>query len=248
MTHTLDIAEEKTWPNKWLANAVPRDIEEPVELYQELDHPGTAHALACELRDGAMQRIDEGYTGCTAYHCCRPLRPESYREHGLWVTSEDRLRELAEECFGTLDGWETAFDRALSKPGAPHYVDGWYGGTVGLSFTPFNHYCKGSLFGGRMADALGEAGKRRWQEIQALTRPTVLVCRLPMDWITGEETDGGLLEDYARELLRAFMSRQVFGDPYESQRAIHVLADLPPENIIEIRSEAGRREVKGDTL
>ena len=32
MTQTLDIAEEKTWPNEWLANAVPPDIEEPGDL------------------------------------------------------------------------------------------------------------------------------------------------------------------------------------------------------------------------
>ena len=241
MSSLLDIADPSTWPDEWLGTSMPTDIADPVDLYQELDHPGTTHPVACRLRDAAIEGIGKRYPGCVAYHCCRPLHAESYLKHGLWVTSEERLRQHAEECFGMLDRWEDAFGRALNKPGAPHYVDGWYGGTVGLSFTPFNYYCNGSLFGGRMAEALGEDGKRRWEEIRANTEPTVLVCRLPMDWITGDKTGGDLLADYASELLRAFMSIHIFSDPYQSQRAIHVLADIPPENILEARTLAERQ-------
>ena len=236
MNALLDIANCATWPNEWLSQLFPADIGEPVELYWELDHPGTDNPLACQLRDGTVARIREGYTGCIAYHCCRPLRPESYLEQGLFVTSEERLRNHAEDYFGMIEGWAEAFERSMTARGAPHYVKDWYGGTVGLSFTPFNFYCQGSLFGGRMTEALGEEGKRRWAEVQAITRPTILVCQLPMDWIAGDRTEGDLLADYARELLRAFMSQSVFGEPYTSQRAIHVLADIPPELILEIRT------------
>ncbi len=237
MTNDLNIGDSSTWLNDWLAETMPVDITDPVGLYRELDHPETTDPLVCDLRDRTIQCITVHYGGCIAYHCCRPLQPGSYRQNGLWTTSEDRLRDLAKECYGMLDGWEAAFRCALTNFGLSHYLNDWYGGTVGLSFLPFEHYCSGSHFMEKMSYLLGEAGTRRWQELQAITMPLIISCRLPFNWIKGEETEGDLLAGYARELLRAYMSEHLFLEKYESQRAIHVLADIPPEFIIELPND-----------
>lgn len=66
--------------------------------------------------------------------------------------------------------------------------------------------------------------------------PLILVCRLPVNWILGDKTEGELLADYARELLRAYMSWCLSGKIYTSLRAIHVLSDIPPDFIIDLRT------------
>ena len=232
----LDIADHATWPTDWLSATVTSNILDPDGLYRELDHPHTDHALACDLCERTMLRIKAHYDGCVAYHCCRTAHPGTYLENGLWTTSHSRLRNLAKACYGKLDGWEDAFHRALNKPGYSHYLDDWYGGKVGLSYTPFLHYCHGSHFIEKMSDMLGGEGKRCWKAIQAQTTPLKLVCRLPMNWILGDRTEGDLLAGYARELLRAYMSWCLWGEIYKSLRAIHVLSDIPTDFIIDLRT------------
>ena len=237
----LDIANPDTWPAAELESLRDALLADPEVLYQELDHPATKHDVACELRCDMMRLLYNDYEEFTAYHSCRPLNPDLYLRHGLLVTTQGRLRQRAEEWFGCIPGWEDAFQPALNRPGKPHYVKQWYGGKVGLWFTPTPDYTGGSHFMGEMAEVLGDAGTARHAEILRLSTPTHVVCRLPKAWVWESQTEGILMADYAGELLRAFISREYFGSPYVSHRAIHVLVDIPPNQILELRTLEGKR-------
>jgi hypothetical protein len=234
MSNLLDIANPASWPEEVLG-LVNEEVtpENSDGILQELDCPGSNDPLATYLRKETADILRQG-SGFLAYHSCRPLNASCYREKGLLVTKTNRLRELTEKVYGEVPGWEVAFEGALNIKGIQHYVDDWYGGTVGLGFTSMPYYCKGSFFLREVADQLREDGKTQWQDYKSKSQPTILVCNLPLSWLSGEETDGELLADYASELLRACIIHRNGGE-YESSRAIHVCRDIPPEHIIEIR-------------
>lgn len=231
----LDIANSATWPTAELEAVRDTLIANPEVLYEELGSTKEDHDVACALRCDMMGVLYAGYSEFIAYHSCRPLSPDLYLQNGLLVTTEPHLYQRAEEWFGCIDGWKNAFQAALHRPGKPHYVDEWYGGKVGMWFTPTPDYTGGSHFMGEMAEVLGDAGAARVEEIRSQSQPTHVVCSLPHEWVWESQTEGILMAGYASELLRAYISQEHYCEPYVSKLAIHVLADVLPDQILELR-------------
>ena len=143
---------------------------------------------------------------------------------------------MVKKYVGNMIGWEDACEKAFNPDDIQDYLNDWYDGQAGLSFTPFKHYGeKGGHFLGNVFEQLGDAGRKRQREICKRTKPTLLVCELPLDWVLGSETEGDLLGAYVRELLRAEMEHVRGREPYQTISAIHLYKDLPPERIVDIR-------------
>ncbi|VGO19970.1 hypothetical protein [Pontiella sulfatireligans] len=183
-----------------------------------------------------VREIVNHISGFVAYHCCRPLSVQSYRDHGLLVRTDERLRAFAQKYVGDVSGWETACDEVLALYHGP-YRNHWYDNTAGLGFVPFESYAKsGSYFLCGIFERLGAMGKERKRELFENTKPVSIKCELPRAWVVGDETDGDLLGSYVEELLLSIIAhecgreREIF-----NPSAIHLLVDLPPDNILEIR-------------
>ena len=238
---SLDIVNPETWPEDVVRlvdgvvspfigneNAVNR-ISWNIETYDNSDR--AARLLRKKTREIVSQT-----PSFITYHCCRPLDIDCYRKQGLLVRTEERLLDLASKWVGDIDDWESACEKVFSVYRDPHR-SGFFKGQAGLSFIPFRHYGeKGCYFLNDVFAQLGAKGARRRKEIFEKTKPIVLVCELPLDWVLGPQTEGDLLGNYVGELLLAIIA-SMCGREYspENPRAIHLCRDLPPEKIIGIR-------------
>jgi len=237
----LDITNPETWPTE--VTQLVRDAIEPLhgdekalhDIYQKINNHDLTDNIVRMLTNETRESLSRSLS-FIAYHACRPLYINSYRRKGLLVRSDERLRYLAKECAGDIAGWNDACDAVLLDYKDPD-LGGWYENTVGLSFVPFKNYAnKGSYFLSDFFKKLGDMGSLCREEVLKNTKPTVLVCELPLNWVLGSQTEDDCLEDYVVELLHAIID-QVCGKErgLSNPPSIHLCIDLPPEKIIEIR-------------
>lgn len=238
---SLDITNPETWPPA--VTQLVRDAIEPLlgdkealgDICHKIDsHDRTDNIVRVLISE--TRKILSHIPSFIAYHTCRPLDINCYRKKGLLVRTDDRLRDIANKWVGDIPGWESACEKVLSIYRDP-IRGGFFKGQAGLSFIPFRHYGeKGCYFLNDVFAQLGDKGASRQKEIFEKTKPTVLVCELPLDWVLGPQTDGDLLGNYVVELLLATIA-SMCGREYcpSDPRAIGLCIDLPPEKIIEIR-------------
>jgi hypothetical protein len=237
----LDINDPNTWPMEIIRRVtnLVAPLGEDEDAVNAISHSINTFDMSDKRINVVVERTRNALSNVPsfiAYHSCRPLDEESYRQHGLLTTTKERLRSFVKEYAGDIPGWESACRKAFNLHGIQDYVDDWYEGRIGLSFLPFKSYAKhGSLFLNNVLAQLGDSGKKRRKEIIEKTRPTVLVCELPRDWVLGAQTGDDLLRDYVAELLLSVIAHMRGRKRNQCNRAIHLCVDLPPDKIIAIR-------------
>lgn len=185
-------------------------------------------SLVRTLRSDAERVIRREYTSVAAYHACCPADRTTYAVRGLVRTDEALLRELTHAAFGDTPEIETVFAPTCRK-----YLE-WYDGTIGLFWTAHEetswHKCP--CFLGKMADAIGDDGQAHLQEFLTSCLPTIVKCRLPLDWVENKMRDPAIGRCASATLQRMILFRAMPQDATNDLGALGLKTDVPPEMIV----------------
>ncbi len=182
-----------------------------------------------QLRKDAECHIRSEYTSVIAYHACRPLERSSYTSRGIIRTNETLLRELTHKTFGDSSDIEKAFN-----PVCKEYLN-WYNGTIGLFLTAYEEtsWYKCPKFLGDMMQALGNQSRHLLDDFLERAIPTIIKCRIPLDWVDTKMRDPSIGYYASSVLQRMILMRANSQYPTNDLGALGLKVDIPPELILE---------------
>jgi hypothetical protein len=214
-------------PGVW--DELQSDVKGDCKLFHAFaDKPECATApLVRTLYADAERIIRSEYASVAAYHSCCPLDLRSYTKRGLLVTTRELLLELTHEAFGVSPAVDKAFASAC------HEYLKWYDDTVGLWLTAYetNGHHKGHFLN-KMADNLGEEGRRLLGLYRKRCIPSILKCRLPLDWLDQKMREPSVRHYASATLQRMIIVRVTPDDSTCDFGALGLKCNVLPEMII----------------
>lgn len=216
-------------PGVW--SKLIEDFTHDCAIFHEIAHEPkyVTTDLVCRLRADASNVIRSEYTAVAAYHACLPINYRSYTERGLLRTNRRLLLDLCKEVFWQIPKLDQVFEPVCQK-----YLE-WYDGTVGLFLSAHEDtsWYEGSCFLGKVADALGQEGQDALRCFLARGTPTMVKCRLPLDWLDTKMREPSLDRYASAVLQKMILLRASPDDAHCDFGALGLKADLPSEMIIE---------------
>ncbi len=215
-------------PGVW--DTLLADVTGECDIFHELTHADeyVTTPLVRTLRSNVERVTRSEYTSVAAYHACRPADRATYTARGLVRTDEALLRNLTHDAFGETPEIEAAF-----VPACEEYLK-WYDGTIGLFWTAHEktdwHKCP--CFLGKMADAMGETGRTLLTDFLARSIPTIIKCRLPLDWVDSKMRESATRRCASATLQRMILFRAMPQDATNDLGALGLKTDVPPEMIV----------------
>jgi len=207
------------------------DVREKHYIFNELSatEESVTTPMVHHLRADAECIIRSEYASLAVYHACRPLDRSTYATRGIIRTSEVLLRELTRKTFSDTSNVEDVFVPVCKK-----YLE-WYDGTIGLFLTAYEYtsWHKRPCFLGKMADALDARDSKFLNDYLTRSIPTIVKCRLPIDWVDSKMRDPSIGHYASSTLQRMILMRATSRDPTNDLGALGLKADIPPEMIIE---------------
>jgi hypothetical protein len=166
---------DNTWP------ALLTAVRGECEKYRELHHAPqyVADPLIKTLRTQCEGLIRTHYSHFAAYHACRTLDPNKYRQLGILTSSRERLTAQARDLFGGIPNLAAALNACDS------YFE-TYNGSVSLYATALfapTCYLSTSHYLAMVARELGPVAQDRLERHNSRGRPFFIKCILPLAWL-----------------------------------------------------------------
>lgn len=215
-------------PRTWAA--LREDVKGKCALFHEFanSEESVKTPLVRALRDAAERVIRSEYAAVAVYHACRPKERAAYSADGLLRTNERLLWQLTKDVFGDTPETLAAFVPVCRK-----YLE-WYDGTIGFFLTAHEQtsWHRVGCFIGKMADTLGQNGQALLNAFLVRSIPTIVKCKLPLDWLDSKMRDPSVGHCAFAVLQRMILMRALPEDATNDFGALGLKCDVPPSMII----------------
>lgn len=189
------------------------------------------------IHTALIEQFPTRYQFVRAFHGCRPVSIESYKEHGIMVSNPAVLNDLAFQIFQNAERIESAIkDLKTNSPSYPDHNQGkvFFCLTLEEFIEDCGHYLLyGSEYLGAIGFRIGQA-----ETLRRRGRATVVECNIPMTDISGEYIKC-LMGEILRVILRKYCLR--FPGPNHVDFGFHISRNLDPQNIVGFHFPTGIR-------
>ena len=189
------------------------------------------------LRQRCSETLFEHFTHVIACHGCRITHRADYQTKGVLQSEPEQLVQCLLKCAPEM----ADSIREAARDLGTRYFD-WNRGTVGFLFSQRGaiheqtHYARGSEL---IQGIINRVGPELARKYVATGRPSLIRCRIPLEWIRDYSLTGPIHEFYAIEPLRITIRDAVCPDAHGEHRVwsrggFRLGKSIPPDLIEDI--------------